>query len=49
MNNKSVPSKDPISALSYVTSVNPYRTPIEQHVEALQEAIRTTLVQVQSL
>ena len=49
MNNRSDPSKYPISVQSYVPSVNPYRAPSEQHVGYLQEERRTMIEQVKAL
>ena len=43
------PYGDPISAPSYVTSVNSYRAPNEEHVGVLQEEMRTTLEEVKYL
>ena len=39
-------SGDPISVISYVPIVNPYRAPSEQHVGGLQEEKQTTLERV---
>ena len=49
VNNRLGPYKYPSSVTSYAPSMNPFRAPSEQDVEALKEKIITTLEQVKDL